>query len=242
MTKRECFEKMTGCFFFNTISDIEELQNRRSRFEKMMGARLDEDYIGFLWDWGLQLEKESSEERSIGKDIKLAEAIKYLYDARSVYFGSLTIDDKEVLDAMLKALKEVFVQRHTWEGWTIENVDYENMDEYHWRYYEWMDDPQKVGRPTKNKKLQVIGWKLYFILSLEEKRGAISLTKDKLDIITDFVDFFRLYDYPDCKDRKKYELQAVKASMNHFRKKQEFNPLQEYCNAIKKAYLCEANA
>lgn len=258
MTKRECFEKIAGCFFFNTSNGDEALKGRRSRFDKLLGAKLPKDYADFLWDWGLHLERELASERNIESDMKLAEAIKVFSNATSIEFShaipidigtlsidgkrSFSIDDEEVLKAMLKALKEVFVQRYTWEGWTLEKVNEENMDLFQYYHDRGEDDTCKIGRPAKYPQLPYIGWKLYFILSLEEMRYAISLTNDKLDIITDFLDFFKLYDYKDCKDKKSFERDAIKSIMNHFRKKPEFGWLQHHCETIREHFIeCETS-
>ena len=237
MTKRECFERIAGCFFFDVAIESEDLQNRRSQFDKVMGSRLPEEYINFLWDWGLYLEKEVGKGRSVYQDIKLAEAIKYFSHAQSASFGSVDIDDEEVLRAVLKTLKGMFVQRHTWDGWTIGKISDENIDMFLFEcYYDrslyGYRPNERRGRPAKNKKLQIIGWRLYFIVSFEEKQEAVSLTKDKLAIITDFIDFFQLYDYPDCNEKKEYERNAIKASMNHFRKQDEWHMLCDYCKDI----------
>lgn len=228
MTKRECFEKIAGCFFFND-QDKEALKDRRSRFDKMFGAKLPDEYLDFLWDWGLQLEAEFASENGKAKDLK-AESDRKLAET------IIAFSHEGNEPPLLMELRKLFVQRRTWKGWTLEKVNENNMElfvEYDNVFRE--DFPNK-GRP-QNAKPAIVAWKLYFVISFEEQDNAISLTNSKLATITDFIDFFQLYDYPDCNDRMNFEREAIKARMNYFRKKPDFERLQWYCNTLKKQFL-----
>lgn len=232
MTKRECFEKIAGCFFFNFANESEDLQKRRNQFDKVMGSRLPEDYIDFLWDWGLCLESDMATERDerweIG-DNQLVDAIVSLYQMPCS--SRIEID---VSRSALEKLEKLFVQRHTWDGWVLEDVTLKNMGLFQ-QYKGISEYHSKKGRP-KNAKPAIVAWKVYFVISFEEQNNAISLTNDKLATIVDFMDFFQLYDYPDCNNRMNFEREAIKARMNYFRKKHGFDRLQWYCNTLKEQF------
>ncbi len=233
MTKRECFEKIAGCFFFNFANESEGRQNRKGQFEKVMGSRLPEDYINFLWDWGLFLELDMKTERNEQWDIgdeKLVDAIVSLYQMPC--FSGIEIDASR---NVLEKLEKLFVQRHTWDGWVLEDMYYRNVRLFQ-QYKEMSKYHFNKGRP-QNAKPAIVAWKLYFVISFEEQDNAISLTNSKLATITDFIDFFQLYDYPDCNDRMNFEREAIKARMNYYRKKHGFERLQWYCNTLKKQFL-----
>lgn len=269
MNKIEYLESITGFYF----ADEDSNQKKEANFDKLFAGLLSSSEIDYLYRWGLHLQRvnQGKSKTQTAKDKELAKviveygmAIQKGNPFLQVNSGNRTlveIRDKDTMKAILESLKKLWVQKYRWDGWSMNRIDWVLKDisedtkdfilEKYFYYYDngsiFYSTNSNIGRPQKNQVAKKASWMLNFILSLDEKEKAFSLTNQKISIITDFLLFFNLFDfnligYGNEEEKKKYRNNSIKSMMDYYRKSEEGKMIIEECSIILEDYAGDGEA